>query len=267
MKTVRLIYFSPTGRTRTVLEAIADGIAPQAVEHLDITPIARRAGRPMRLDGALTLIGVPVYTGRVPIQAAKALRLVRATGTPTAIVVVYGNRAYEDALLELKQIVGRNGFVPIAAAAFIGEHSFSTNTIPLAAGRPDGKDRENARTFGKRVRELAESTSNAIDPQVRLEVPGNFPYRKRMFLHAAPNTIQGLCLYCGRCGEVCPQNAITMSGSRLITHKGRCILCCACVKACPTGARQMNNEKISQMLQKLISWCRDRKEPEFFFAK
>jgi ferredoxin len=267
MKSVRLIYFSPTGTTRTVLQAIADGIAPQAVEHLDITLIANRAGRVMQPDGALTLIGVPVYTGRVPIQAAKALRSIKATGAPAVIVVVYANRAYEDALLELKQIVDRNGFVTIAAAAFIGEHSFSTSTIPLASGRPDEEDRENARIFGKRVRERIERMNLTADARLRLEVPGNFPYRKRMSLRAAPGTMQALCLYCGRCGEVCPQNAITMSGNRLRTRRDRCILCCACVKACPTGARQINNKKISQVIEKLISWCRDRKEPEFFFAE
>ncbi len=52
-------------------------------------------------------------------------------------VVVYGNRNYDDALIELKDILESDGFKVVAGAAFIGEHSFSKT---LAKNRPDEKD-------------------------------------------------------------------------------------------------------------------------------
>ena len=44
-----------------------------------------------------------------------------ASQTPAVLVVVYGNRAYDDALLELSDIATGAGFVPLAAGAFVGE--------------------------------------------------------------------------------------------------------------------------------------------------
>lgn len=62
--------------------------------------------------------------------------------------MVYGNRDYEDALLELRDTVASLGFTPLSAGAFIGEHSYSTAEMPVAAGRPDATDLQTARTFG-----------------------------------------------------------------------------------------------------------------------
>ena len=152
MKSVRIIYFSPTGTTRRVLEGIAQGLAVQTIEHIDLTSAGARRGTIREFDEGLTLIGTPVYTGRVPVQAADALHAIKTAGAPAVLVVVYGNRAYEDALLELKGIALEAGFKPLAGAAFVGEHSFSTNTIPIAAGRPDGEDLEKARSFGDWLR-------------------------------------------------------------------------------------------------------------------
>jgi len=266
MKSVRIISFSPTGTTRRVLEAIAQGLAVQTVEHLDLTRARARKGAIRELDESLTLIGTPVYTGRVPVQAAHALRAIKAPGGPAVFVVVYGNRAYDDALLELKEIVEGAGFRPLAAAAFVGEHSFSTAAIPLAAGRPDSKDVEKARSFGNMVREMVEGRG-LLQGVPALHVPGNFPYRDRVSLDACPESGEDLCIRCRKCEEACPQEAITLRENGMATEKGKCLLCCACVKRCPTGARRVTGARISQSVERLITLCRDRKEPEFLFAK
>ena len=52
-------------------------------------------------------------------------------------MVLYGNRNFDDGLMELKNVMRDNGFMPVAAGAFVGEHSFSTI---LGAGRPDADD-------------------------------------------------------------------------------------------------------------------------------
>ena len=266
MKSVKIISFSPTGTTRRVLERIAQGLAFKRVEHLDLTCKKTRAGTVRRIDEDLALVGTPVYTGRVPIQAAEALRTIRAHGAPAVFVVVYGNRAYDDALLELKAIVEEVGLRPLAAAAFIGEHSFSTVATPLAAGRPDGKDLEKARSFGKLLRETVERIGRRreVNP---LDIPGNPRFRERVSLDISPESRKDLCTLCRKCEEVCPQEAITSAGSSIETDRGKCILCCACVKSCPAGARQVTDPRMSQLVQKLTVLCRERKEPEFFFAK
>lgn len=265
MKSVRIIFFSPTGTTRKVLDGIAGGLDVKTVERIDLTPARARTLQRRELDDTLTLIGTPVYTGRVPVQMAAALRNIKTPGVPAALVVVYGNRAYEDALLELKTIAAEAGFRPVAAAAFVGEHSFSTKEIPIASGRPDAEDLEKARLFGGRIRRILGSGTLLRDLST-LDVPGNLPYRARASLGVTPESAENVCAHCGKCGETCPQEAITVFEDRVFTDMEECILCCACIKTCPSGARHAD-PKVTQFGQKLALQFRDRKEPEFFFPK
>lgn len=263
MKSVRIIYFSPTGTTRKAVEAIAQGVEAENVEVLDLTRAdARRYVRPAT-DSELVIIGVPVYTGRVPFQAVEVLQRMEARGTPAVIVVVYGNRAYEDALLELSNIASRIGFVPIAGASFVGEHSFSTSATPIAAGRPDGEDLEKAAAFGKLLCEKLEAAESPGDGRF-LRLPGSFPYRERAQHIASPETVTELCTGCRTCAAVCPEDAIIVTESGVTTDKDKCLLCCACVRACPVGARRMNDPTLLEIAERLSATCLERKSPEFF---
>ena len=227
-----LIYFSPTQTTKKVLEAIAGGIQAKEVTHIDLTlPASIR-----QLNGDFAVIGVPVYGGRVPISAEQRLQQIDSRNTPAAVVVVYGNREFEDALLELRNIVTDSGFIPIAGGAFIGEHSFATKDRPIAMGRPDPEDLEKAKHFGEQIRgKIADLDS--FDKVPKLEVPGNFPYKERKKApKISPITQETLCTTCGTCASVCPTSAITVNET-VLTHTEDCIRCCACVKNCPTEAR------------------------------
>ena len=83
----------------------------------------KRAGIFFRKD--IVIVGVPVYAGRVPNVLLKYLNTMSGNGALAIAVVLYGNRNYDDALLELKDILEANGFKVIAGGAFIGEHAFS----------------------------------------------------------------------------------------------------------------------------------------------
>ena len=137
---VQTICFSPTRTTARIVAAIARGTQLPAAEPLDLTPPEARTRRIEAAQNALAIIGAPVYGGRIPPEATHRLQRLTANGVPAGLVVVYGNRAYEDALLELRDLVIGLGFVPIAAAAFVGEHSYSTEATPIAHGRPDALD-------------------------------------------------------------------------------------------------------------------------------
>ena len=64
-------------------------------------------------------------------------------------VATYGNRDYEDSLLELKNIFEDNGFKTLAASTFVTEHS---STSKLATKRPNAKDLSIAYDFGKKIK-------------------------------------------------------------------------------------------------------------------
>jgi ferredoxin len=191
------------------------------------------------------------------------LKKLKADKTPAAITVVYGNRAYEDALLELSDLVKEVGFIPVAAGAFIGEHSYSTTANPIAEGRPDTEDLIQARDFGAMVsKKIGEIKS--LDAIATLPLPGNFPYKDIVALPGiSPIILDNLCNLCGACATVCPTAAITVN-TTVLTDKTLCIRCCACVKSCPTEARVMEDARIIKVAQWLSRSFQERKAPEFF---
>jgi len=261
--TVNLIYFSPTRTTQKILQAMAEGMSVGRIDHLDLTPPQAETRLFDEITDELTILGAPVYAGRLPIEAVRRLRRLKAREAPAVVVVVYGNREYEDALLELKNLAGEQGFRPIAAGAFIGEHSYSTNGTPIAVGRPDEADLNQAREFGERIFGKI-LNGRGMDRMSALEVPGNFPHKERMERPLeAPTTRETLCVLCGTCAAVCPTAAVTAADA-VITEPERCILCQACVKNCPAGARVMEVERIKKVAGWLSTHCARRKEPELF---
>jgi ferredoxin/flavodoxin len=263
INTVKLIYFSPTGTTKSILESIAQGFQAQAVERLDLTPPEARTQALEEMYDELAIVGAPVYGGRLPLDAAQRLRRLRGNGTPAVIVAVYGNRAYEDALLELSNLVTAAGFIPVAGGAFIGEHSFADESVFIANGRPDDQDLKQATEFGNKIREKIQRI-DTLDEMPPLKVPGNFPYKQwRKWPGISPITQKTVCIKCETCIAVCPTAAITMN-EILQTDSDACIVCCACVKACPTGARVMEHPRVKQSQEWLSTNCRERKEPETF---
>jgi len=260
---VKLVYFSPTKTTQKILEGIAEGTGIGTVEHLDLTPPDAMTRDLEEMQDELVILGVPVYGGRVPLEAVPRLQRLKANRTPAVIIVVYGNREFEDALLELKDLAKESGFVPVAGGAFIGEHSFANDTTHIANGRPDKEDLLKAKELGSKI--LGKMMDmDSIDKISQLEVPGNSPYKERRKpAEISPSTQEEPCVLCGTCASVCPVSAITVEDS-VETDKLGCILCCACVKNCPTGARVMDEPMIKKMAEWLSTNCQTRKEPEIF---
>jgi len=262
-KKVKLIYFSPTNTTKTTLENIARGMQIEPVEHVSLTPPKTREVNFKGAPDELAIIGTPVYGGRVPLAALDRLKGFKANGTPAVIVVVYGNREFEDALLELTNLATEAGFTPVAGGAFIGEHSFSNDETPIATGRPDANDRKKAREFGEAViKKLSDLKDiKAVDP---IQVPGNAPHRERGASNdLSPVSDPEICILCGTCASVCPTGAVEV-GDEVVTDGEVCILCCACVKNCPTEARLMEAPAILKVAKWLNTNFNQRKEPALF---
>ena len=120
VKQVKLIYFSPTGTTQKVLEIIADGIAVEDVEHIDLTLSGGDQQTIPTFSDELVIIGAPVYGGRLPVDVINRFKQLKVSNTLAVLIVVYGNREFEDALLELKNLSIELGFSPVAGGAFVG---------------------------------------------------------------------------------------------------------------------------------------------------
>jgi ferredoxin len=263
MNVLNLVYFSPTGTTQKIVKTIGEHIGISEICNYDLTP-SQVSDLNIKIDtGSLTIFGFPVYSGRLPLFAINKLKNIHSNNTPAILVVVYGNRDFDDALLELKELTLKCGFNIIAAAAFIGEHSFSTKKMPIAANRPDKSDLQQCKHFSK---DILEKLHTFEDKQYIEDVfiPGNIPHKERKSLPPiSPETNTETCNECKICENVCPTNAIHFDKG-IITNKALCIWCCACIKACPQNSRYFNNSTIDGITEKLFLGCKERKEPVFF---
>ena len=197
-----ICYFSPTGTSRRVAEAVGRGLNCTQTVVCDAThdAVCVAAER-----GDAAVFAVPVYGGHAAPLALRRLDAVRGDGTPAVVVVLYGNRAYEHAACELADFVAARGFVPVAAAAFVGEHSYSTARWPIAAGRPDGDDCAEAEAFGRVVaaKLAAGRQGHALRPLCETLPDGSHRRRRRASY---------------RCGEVYPLLCLRQGMSRRRTQ-------------------------------------------------
>ena len=260
---VKLVCFSPTGTTKDVLGGIAKGLGVDSVEEVDLTIPAIASTEISAVSNELVVIGAPVYAGRVAGEAVKRFRQLKGNNTPAVLVVVYGNREFEDALLELKNLAKDLGFVPVAGGAFIGEHSYATSEIEIANGRPDDLDLHKAEQFGGMVKDLV-TEMKGMDSVVELTVPGNFPHRDGVGpMGFAPVVDLDKCTRCGECVTGCPTGTLAISEA-VTANVETCIQCCSCIKKCPVGALSWQGDKISGIAHRLNANCQARKEPKLF---
>jgi ferredoxin len=257
-KQLNLLYFSATDTTAKIVKEITNGMGESGKEY-DITlPAARQEEISFHSDDVV-VIGVPVYAGRVPAFLIDYFAKVKGNQTKAVFIVVYGNRDYEDALLELKDTLEQNGFIGIAGGAFIGEHSY---TSKLAAGRPDKEDLNSARKFGMKIKEILNRDNQ--DTAKKLIIKGNYPYKERKPQQPVAPETNDKCTNCGICAIHCPMGAIDLLDSKVVDET-KCIKCCRCIKRCPVNAKAIKQEAFNQFTQGLIDkFGITRREPELF---
>lgn len=263
---LHLIYFSAAGTTKRIIEAIAEGIISQNKDFETIHyPLIKMNSSETVIDkDDLTLFAIPVYAGRVPAIAVEQINKFQTKGARAILVAVYGNREYDDALLELRDIVTANGFTAIAAGTFIAEHSIFPK---VAADRPNEADLQQAREFGAKACEIVPNSGDA-----ELNVPGNNPYKTPGSIPIKPKTVKGKCIKsvkkdkdaCGICAAVCPVGAIGSPKPK--TNSDICIKCAHCIAACPHDARVWGGILYKIAEKKFVeNYSEPQKVPAFFY--
>jgi len=268
---VKTFYFSATETTRKIVTGIAGKLAEstgcKTVANVDFTlPDARKKTASFSKQD-IVVAGVPVYAGRVPNVLFKYLNTIEGNGALAVAVVVYGNRHYDDALIELRDILESRGFRVLAAGAFIGEHSFSRI---LGKNRPDAQDMSCVAEFAQRIYQKLTVSQNIPET---VSVPGKQPYQpyyRPKDKDGNPASIHKVipktsidCIHCGLCVSLCPMGSIDADDESRIT--GICIKCCACIKNCPVEAKYFDDANFLWHKQELeVAFTSPRREPEFF---
>lgn len=247
------IYFSPTGGTKKAADCLSKQLSDDVVT-LDLTKGKINSKTTEITNDDLSIIAVPSYGGRVPKTAAERISQIDGNGANAVIVCVYGNRAYEDTLVELQDLVKKSGFNVIAAVAAVAEHSIARN---IAKGRPDMEDVKHLLNFAEMIKNKI-SDNNDSEPQI----PGNRPYKKSGNVGLVPKSTNE-CVQCGLCAKECPVQAIDKSNPKIVDSK-KCISCMRCISVCPNDARKVNSAMLFAVNTMLKKSCANRKECELY---
>lgn len=260
MKTfnINLVYFSATYTTRKIVRQIAEHTGDKTTEY-DITQNTLQSDIVLS-DTDLLIIGVPVYSGRIPAMAVDEIKKFKGNKTPAIIVCVYGNRDYDDALLELKDIVQNNNFKIISAGAFIAQHSIFPK---VGTNRPDEKDMDLIKQFAEKSKEILELITD-LDSLPEIKVKGNHPYKTPGNIPLKPKGNRK-CNKCGTCVKLCPVQAIS-DDNPCKTDKEKCIACGRCIVVCTQEARHFGGLIYNIAEKKFVKAYSAPKAPELIYG-
>lgn len=241
------IYFSPTGGVKKVLDIVDKMI--HFDQWIDLSP--------SDFDGQLVNISeedecwvaLPVFGGRALPLGIERLRRIMGKNSRCIVIAVYGNRAFEDALLEMKEVCEMIGFKVAAGIAAIAKHSILNH---VATHRPDEED---AKILTQYVKLIGEKSTGE-----GMQCSGNHPYKDFKII-LVPQILHERCIRCGKCRTACPNQAI---GENFMIDESKCISCMRCVAICPVKAREVEPQRLKMMSEKLAEATADRKEYQLF---
>ena len=165
------ITFSPTGGTKKVADLISCylgnitnpvNLIRHDVSFSDVTVPS----------DSLAVIAAPVFEGVIPDIAIERMKEIQGNHANCVVIAVYGNRAYDDGLIQLKDTAELCSFNVIASVAAVAEHSIMRQ---FGSGRPDAEDSKELKKFAE---EILEKLSSDEELSTDYFVPGSHEYKR-----------------------------------------------------------------------------------------
>jgi flavodoxin/NAD-dependent dihydropyrimidine dehydrogenase PreA subunit len=238
-------YFSQTGNTRKVAEAIARGLEAEGCDPVHVRPIEKVGPGEWR-DCDLFVLGTPVFYYKEPANVRAWIRGLAARGPVPAFTFITHGGNPTNTLRRLRRLLRPKGARVLGSFECLG---YDTYPIYLKSfrqwGHPDADELAAAAEFGRGAVRLAErfglgeAVAETSYPFVggrtfRLSILCQRPILDWTFPRLGLN--RDLCTRCGACARRCPTENIALDPWPAFDD--RCIRCYLCERVCPHNAIQ-----------------------------
>lgn len=240
-----VVYFSGTGNSRVVAEAIASEFADQLVELAGKTIIAPEKTALDLHEGnkELCIWVFPVYSWGVPPVVVNFIKKCNIPGGENAahhLIVTCGDDAGLTAR-QWRKLIGARGWVAGSATSVIMPNTyvlmkgFDTDPVNVADEKLSKAPAE-VRTAIERIK--AGATDDHITQGRFAWIKSRiiYPWFKRYAMTPKPFHFTDRCISCGKCAASCPMLNIAMNADKRPEWGSDCALCLRCYHVCPVHA-------------------------------
>lgn len=240
---VLLIYFSQTGGTEKIANAICQGILETGNE----CELVKMRDAPSKDLAPYDLIGIgcPTFYYREPLNVQNFIRQMdEAQGKHSFIFCTHGS-SKGNTFYYLKEDLRQKGFVVIGAFDSYAESSLQFYPKPMhTAKHPDTIELKAAREFGNGICELSTRIQRGeinLIPTIELIENTWWARDSKLMTREVLRKMTPVlkintekCTQCLTCQENCPVDAIDVANQEI--QKEGCIFCWFCEKCCPERA-------------------------------
>jgi len=266
-----IIYYSQTGNTKKVAEAIQEGLVEAGVECRlarlkDLNPAKDLA------EYDLIGLGSLVMAGKEPANVSAFISAMKKVDGKLGFAFCTHGTLPSEFLGRVVSQLRQRGLTVIGWEDWFGSAVYPLIPKPyFTDGHPDEVDLEEARAFG---RELAERSRRVAAGETGLipELPTGSEYDERY--EPVPMPVELVreferqmarlefrinpdkCRYpkCHYCAENCPVGAIDLAASPAIFGR-KCIECGLCEQTCPQGAIEVDWQSVQEIHDRLtVEW-------------
>ncbi len=241
---ITLVYFSQTGNTLKIAEAMA-GEFERAGHTALCIPI--REARPDHFTRSdLIGLGTPTFESHAPTPVLDFVRSLPPLSGLRSFAFATCGGAAGNVLSDLTRQLEKKGSEVIDSFLALGEvHHPAPCIRGKSAGCPNKGDLTNAKRFAatlcQRFGSGSESRYGGLQPRRGFyTLVGKIAGSEALIRRLEPKPILDLekCRRCQRCSRECPTDNITMNPTP--THAGRCIRCYRCIQVCEHDAYRAN---------------------------
>ncbi len=245
---VTMIYFSQTGNTRHVAEAMAEAFR-QAGHSARLVPL-NKATPQDATTGDLLGVGTPCFSSQAPTPVKTFLNALPALPNRRAFVFATSGGEPGIVLYDMARVLQAKGAEVVGGFLARGAlHHPAPCMIGRFANRPDADDLARARRFGAAI---AEHVSAGRSGLVAASRPDTLRSKRDFYALVAalstdgflrlvlpePKLTSSRCNQCGWCARECPLHNITLEPYPVLGSQ--CIRCYRCLTGCPQKALEAN---------------------------